>query len=102
MAKKWKDIIHKKREDEVGELKNITKQPTDEKQEKALALVERYRIIKDNDGHDYVIKVWQTGEFYQWVAHEENDDAGYGYDGEGFEDSRIDGGVLSFTDPRIG
>jgi hypothetical protein len=85
----------------MGKLKNITKQPTDEKQERALALVERYRMIfSDTDAGIYVIPVWKTNNFLSWDRSRH--DASEIYDGESFKDCIIDGGVLTFTDPRIG
>jgi hypothetical protein len=84
----------------MGKLKNITKQPTDEKQERALALVERYRIIlSDTDARFYVIPVWQTSGFLSWDRSRL--DASEIYDGEGFKDYVVDNGkVLTFLDPR--
>lgn len=34
-----------------------------------------HTLIKDNDGHWYVIQVNQKDEFYQWVAAQERCDA---------------------------
>ena len=82
----------------MAKLKCINRQPTDEKHEKNIALIERYRVISDESGHDYVIPVYKTKEFEAWVrATEDGDNSNYDFD-----DCRIDGGVLTFTDPKVG
>lgn len=85
----------------MSELKNIKGYPTNEKVEKSLAMCERYTLVHDNDGHGYVIKVFQINEFYQWVEHTE-DEAGGDWEGYDYNESRIDGGMLTFVDPKVG
>ena len=58
---------------------------------------QRYREISDNDGHHYVIKVEDEDAFYIWVEAMEED----GETPFDFENARIDGGTLTFLDPRI-
>jgi hypothetical protein len=57
---------------------------------------QRYREISDNDGHHYVIKVEDEDAFYIWVEAMEDEETSFD-----FEDARIDGGTLTFTEPRI-
>jgi hypothetical protein len=64
--------------------------------------IQRYRIMSDDSGHEYAIKVEDEDAFYAWVAATESEDiedaAGY-YEGPVFDDNRIDG-RFTFTDPR--
>lgn len=84
----------------MGKIVNIKKHKTDEKTEQALATCERYRLVTDGDGHEYIIKVWQTNDFYQWVDYMEDHEGVW--TGHDFNEDRIDGGVLTFTDPKVG
>ena len=86
----------------MGKILNIKRHKTDEKTEAALAVCERYRIVSDGDGHEYIIKVWQTNEFYQWVEWSEDVEYDTPWTGHDFNEDRIDGGVLTFTDPKVG
>ncbi len=84
-------------------VKSIDKKPTDEKYEKNLAIIERYRIISDESGHQYVIPVWKTEMFLAWARAIETDDEEYfANDSTNFNDCRVDGGLLTFTDPKVG
>jgi hypothetical protein len=60
---------------------------------------QRYTIVSDNDGHDYVIPVGEDEQFYAWVDAMED---GQDYAGKDFEPYRLGGSLslLSFTDPR--
>jgi hypothetical protein len=60
---------------------------------------QRYRIMGDDSGHEYFIPVDDEGMFEAWVAYTEEVHADLGYDGEDFEENRIDG-RFTFTDPR--
>ena len=86
----------------MGIVKSISRTLTDEKTEKALSACDRYRIVSDESGHDYAIKVYDTNNFYFWARAGEDDYDGPEYDGPDFEDQRLDGGVLTFTDPKVG
>lgn len=69
-------------------VKSIDRKPTNEQHEKNLAIIERYRLIRDANGEDYVIPVHATQDFYASPGK--------------FASCRIDGGVLTFTDPKVG
>lgn len=62
------------------------------------ALPQRYRIVGDNSGHEYFIKVEDEEIFEEWVESTEAYE-NVGYEGPDFEDNRIDG-RFTFTDPR--
>jgi hypothetical protein len=81
----------------MGKIRGI-KGHTDEKNEKNLAIIERYCLVSDGDGHDYVIPVHKTADFHCWVDAMENN---YETDFD-FNDCRIEGGLLTFTDPKVG
>jgi hypothetical protein len=57
---------------------------------------QRYKIVSDNDGHDYVICVEEEEAFYTWVEAVEN----YDYSGKGFDNCRMNCSRLTFTDPQ--
>lgn len=61
-------------------------------------LSQRYRIIGDDSGHDYFIKVGDEELFESWVKSEEAYED-VGYEGPDFSENRIDG-RFTFTDPR--
>ena len=56
----------------------------------------RYRIIGDDSGHKYFVKVEDVENFHAWCdSFNEN----VGYEGPDFNENRIDG-RFTFTDPR--
>lgn len=57
---------------------------------------QRYRIISDDSGHRYFIKVGEEDLFESWV---ESAYENVGYEGPDFDERRIDG-RFTFTDPR--
>lgn len=60
---------------------------------------QRWMIVSDDSGHDYVIKVEEEKDFDAWVAATEADE-----DTElDFDEYRIGGSprMLSFTDPTF-
>lgn len=57
----------------------------------------RYRLISDNDGHEYVIEAKDEHDFYKWVDAMEE---GLGFDGLDFEVRRMNVNRLTFTDPQ--
>ena len=59
---------------------------------------QRYRIIGDESGHEYFIKVEDEELFYTWVEATEAYEY-IGYEGPDFDENRIDG-RFTFTDPR--
>jgi hypothetical protein len=69
---------------------------TDEKTEKALAVIQRFRLVSDESGHEYAIPVYKTDDFYKWVQATENGDE---FEGDDFEQYRVEG-MLTFTDPQ--
>lgn len=64
------------------------------------ASLRRWRFVRDDDGHDYMIPADEQDEFQRWL------DAGpywEGYEGEDFNARRIGGSpsLYSFTDPKV-
>jgi len=79
-------------------VKSIDKKPTDEKHEKNLHILERYFIGSDDSGHKYVVPIARKLEFDEWSqADTEEED----FDPDLFNDFRLDGGLLTFTDPKV-
>jgi len=71
---------------------------TDDEHEKNLAIIERSTQVSDESGHEYVIPVHKLLEFEEW---NEMDTESEDFDCERFDEFRIDGGRLTFTDPRV-
>jgi hypothetical protein len=61
-------------------------------------LAQRYRIMSDNSGHEYAIKLEDEDAFLVWLIVTEDGDIA-DYDGPDFEENRIDG-RFTFIDPR--
>ena len=76
-------------------VKSINKKPTDEKSEKNLRLLERFTLVRDDSGHRYVIPIGIKVEFDKWAVEEDTNDPNK------FDDFRIEGGLLTFTDPKV-
>lgn len=57
----------------------------------------RYRVVSDNDGHDYVIEPKDEQAFYKWVEAMEE---GFNFDGLDFEVRRVNCSGWTFTDPQ--
>jgi hypothetical protein len=56
----------------------------------------RYRVVSDNDGHDYIIKAGHEGDFYNWVeATEEGTETEFD-----FESCRVNNSGWTFADPQ--
>jgi hypothetical protein len=79
-------------------VKSIDKKPTDEKHEQNLAILERYFIGSDESGHEYVVPIARKLEFDRWS---ESDTEAEDFDCDKFDEFRIDGGLLTFTDPKV-
>ena len=58
---------------------------------------DRFTIVSDDDGHDYVIPVKLVKEFFEWLDEDEEDRT----EPEKFDEYRHNGGRITFTDPRI-
>lgn len=84
----------------MAEIKCIDRTPTDEQHERNIAVIERYCITSDEDGYNYVIPVYKLSEFHAWVALKCPESKRTEL--FRFEDCRIDGGLLTFTDPKVG
>ena len=82
----------------VAKVKRIDKTQTDLQTEKNLKLLERFTLVSDGDGHEFVIPVSQLKTFESWL---EMDPESEDFDCERFNDFRIDGGLLTFTDPAV-
>jgi hypothetical protein len=63
--------------------------------------VQRFKKVRDNDGHRYIICVEDEKLFDLWVLVMEHGDGDDLNDLPDFEDDRIDGGDITFLDPRI-
>lgn len=82
----------------AAKIRSIDKKPTDEKHERNLNILERYFIGSDESGHDYVVPIARKIEFDEWSATDaETDD----FDPDLFDEFRLDGGLLTFTDPKV-
>jgi hypothetical protein len=70
------------------------------KRKAAAAKPMRFRFVKDNDGHTYLIEADQIGQFETWLEAGPYWDWN-GYEGEDFNIYRVDGtGQYTFTDPQ--
>jgi hypothetical protein len=58
---------------------------------------QRYTVVSDDDGHEYVIPVEQRDEFYAWLADEERSTY---EENDRYDEYRLNGGTLTFTDPQ--
>jgi len=78
--------------------KSVQKRPAIQQGQQAVKPAQRYRLLSDDDGHDYLIPVGQEELFYQWMEALEN----YEETELDFEDARLNGvpARLSFTDPK--
>jgi hypothetical protein len=79
-------------------VKGIDRKLTDEKHERNLAILERYFIGSDDSGHEYVVPIYRKIEFDVWV---EADTEAEDFDPDLFDEFRLDGGLLTFTDPKV-
>jgi hypothetical protein len=79
-------------------VKSIDKKPTDDRREKNLVIVERYFIGSDDSGHQYVMPVYRKVEFDEWNQMSTESE---GFNPSLFDEFRLDGGLLTFTDPRV-
>lgn len=79
-------------------IRSIDKKQTDEKHERNLAILERYFIGNDDSGHSYVVPISRKIEFDLWATA---DTEGKNFDPEKFNEFRVDGGLLTFTDPKV-
>lgn len=86
----------------MTKIKSIDRHPTDEKQQKALALVERFCLVSDGSGHRYTIPVYLKVEFERWDSvFESEGEEMYNEDPNKFDEYRLDDGMLTFTDPKV-
>ena len=79
-------------------VKSINKKPTNEQNEKNLSILERYFIGRDESGHQYVVPVHRKIEFDEWS---EADTEAEDFDPDLFDEYRLDGGLLTFVDPKV-
>jgi hypothetical protein len=61
---------------------------------------QRYRVIQDNDGHDYIIPAGREDDFYMWVAAAENNWKVLKAPKLDFEPMRVNSTRWTFTDPQ--
>lgn len=61
---------------------------------------QRWRFVRDDDGHSYLIPAEAAQQFYAWVDHMY--ESSIPYEGIDFNDCRINGctSLYSFTDPK--
>ena len=60
---------------------------------------QRFTVVSDNDGHDYCIPVEAVKEFDAWLDDEERSTY---TECSKYDEYRLDGGRLTFTDPKVG
>lgn len=83
---------------EERKIVRIDKSATDAKAEKNLLLLERWTLVSDESGHRYVIPIARKIEFDAWSQMDtESED----FNCDLFNEFRIDGGLLTFADPRV-
>lgn len=54
---------------------------------------QRYRLVSDDDGHDYVIAAEERPAFDAWIEAVSNDD----YSKRGFDDQRLGMHISNYT-----
>lgn len=59
----------------------------------------RYTLVKDESSHEYAIPVDKVEEFYKWDESNEWGYDGPPYEGEDFDEYRVEGD-LTFTNPK--
>lgn len=59
----------------------------------------RFFVGSDESGHDYIVPLEREAEWSAWTALPEDDEASW--DAPEWA-MRIDGGRLTFTDPKVG
>lgn len=57
---------------------------------------QRFQLVSDDSGHDYVVPVEEVKAFYAWLEDEERSTY---EECDKYEDCRVEGG-LTFTDPK--
>jgi len=82
----------------MGKIISVTQQPTSEKHERNLNILERYFIGQDESGHECVVPIALKAKFDAW---NEADTEAEDFDPDLFNEYRLDGGLLTFTDPRV-
>jgi hypothetical protein len=60
---------------------------------------ERYFIGHDGSGHEYLVPVEKTAEWFAWAELDDDDEAAWEVPPYAH---RIDGGTLTFSAPQIG
>lgn len=48
-----------------------------------------YRIVSDDDGHDYLIPVGEEDRFKSWISYMENNSPGFAWMGRDYDRCRI-------------
>jgi hypothetical protein len=82
----------------MGKIRSIDGKSTNEKHERNLAIIERWTLVSDESGHRYVIPIARKIEFDAW---NEMDTGSDDFNCALFDEFRIDGGTLTFTDPKV-
>ena len=62
--------------------------------------LQRYRVMSDNDGHEYIVPENKETEFEAWIIEMDSDGLVTSLFKEDFEDMRINNSNWTFTDPR--
>lgn len=91
-------VANKRRPVKKEKIKSIDKKPTDEQNEKNLSILERYFIGTDESGHHYVVPIYRKIEFDEWS---EADTEAEDFSPDLFNEFRLEGGLLTFTDPKV-
>lgn len=79
-------------------IKCINGTETSEKFEKDVAMLERFTPVSDESGHRYIIPLYLKTEFDTWEAMDTESEE---FDPGKYEQYRIEGGLLTFTDPKV-
>jgi hypothetical protein len=82
----------------MSKISHIDRKPTDEQAEKNRAILERWTLVSDESGHNYVIPLHLKIEFDDWNESDTEEDD---FDPDKYEQYRIEGGLLTFVDPKV-
>lgn len=86
----------------ASKIVSIDRLSTNENMQKALAIVQRFMLVSDGDGHNYVIPLHLVAEFDAVLASAEEPDWSE-VDLSKYEQYALNGSPrrLTFTDPQV-
>lgn len=82
----------------MGTIHKISRQPTSEEAEKGAVLTERWTLVRDDSGHQYIIPLARFTEFNMWQEEDPESDE---FNADLFNEFRFEGGLLTFKDPAV-